>query len=108
MLPAIDTTLNSIRGVIDLLLEAGPPYSWENLAAPLERELERLQRVWSPVSHTNSMISSEALRAAHNACRPKLSAFETELGQHEGLDGWLLTLETPWSCLWYAVDADPA
>jgi len=85
VLPAIETTLNLARDRIDRLIASGPPYSWDNLVAPLEQELERLQRVWSPVSHMNSMVSSDALRTAHNACLPKLSAFETELGQHEGL-----------------------
>jgi oligopeptidase A len=55
------------------------------LVAPLEQELERLQRVWPAVNHMKDMISSEELRAAHNACLPKLSAFETGLGQHQRL-----------------------
>jgi len=85
ILPAIEITLNSVRERIERLIQAGPPYSWDTLVGPLEQELERLQRVWSPVSHMNAMISSEKLRSVHNACLPKLSAFETDLGQHQGL-----------------------
>ncbi|MCO6412895.1 MAG: oligopeptidase A [Thiogranum sp.] len=82
---AIDETLGTVRQRIDALLEPGPPFSWENLAAPLEAELEHLHRVWSPVSHLNAVMNNDELRAAYNACLPKLSAFETEIGQHEGL-----------------------
>lgn len=83
--PAIDKTLAEVREEIDTLLQAGPPFDWDNTLAPLELALNRLHRVWSPVSHLNAVMNSEALRAAYNACLPKLSAFETELGQHEGL-----------------------
>lgn len=31
------------------------------------------------------MQNSEALRAAHDACLPLLSEFQTYVGQHEGL-----------------------
>ena len=46
---------------------------------------DRLNKAWSPVNHLHSVLDSEALRAAYNACLPKLSAYSTELGQHEGL-----------------------
>ena len=85
VLPAIDTTLQSVRERLDALVAADSWHDWDTLVAPLELELERLQRVWAPVSHLNSMVSSEAMRAAHNACLSKLSSFETDLGQHEGL-----------------------
>ena len=83
--PAVDQTLAEVRGQIENLLQAGPPFSWETTLAPLELVLNRLHRVWSPVSHLNAVVNSDALRDAYNACLPKLSAFETELGQHEGL-----------------------
>ena len=83
--PAVDQTLAEVRGQIENLLQAGPPFSWEATLAPLELALNRLHRVWSPVSHLNAVVNSDALRDAYNACLPKLSALETELGQHEGL-----------------------
>ena len=83
--PAVDQVLADVRSDIDSLLQAGPPWNWDNTLAPLELALNRLHRVWSPVSHLNAVMNSDALRAAYNACLPKLSAFETELGQHEGL-----------------------
>ncbi|VAW83397.1 Oligopeptidase A [hydrothermal vent metagenome] len=83
--PAVDQTLAGVREQIESLLQAGPPFSWDNTLAPLELALNRLHRVWSPVSHLNAVMNSDALRAAYNTCLPKLSAFETELGQHEEL-----------------------
>jgi len=83
--PAVDQTLAEVRGHIETLLQAGPPFSWDNTLAPLELALNRLHRVWSPVSHLNAVANSDALREAYNACLPKLSAFETGLGQHKGL-----------------------
>lgn len=85
VVPAVDATLSALRTSIEALLRAGPPYSWDSLVAPLELQLERLQRVSAAVSHMNAMVSTAQLRAAHNACVPKLSAFEIELGQHDGL-----------------------
>ncbi|MGD8854608.1 MAG: oligopeptidase A, partial [Gammaproteobacteria bacterium] len=84
-LPAIETALTSVRALVDELLGAECAPGWETLAAPVEEVLEGLQRVWAPVSHMNAMVNSAPLREAHNACLPLLSAFETDLGQHEGL-----------------------
>ncbi len=83
--PAIDRTLAEVQSDIESLLQAGPPFNWDNTLAPLELALNRLHRVWSPVSHLNAVVNSDALREAYNACLPKLSAFETGLGQHKGL-----------------------
>lgn len=85
VLPAVEQTLQTIRQRIEQLLANNRPYTWENLLAPLEAVLETLNRVWSPVSHLNAVRNNPALREAYNTCLPLLSAFETELGQHEGL-----------------------
>jgi oligopeptidase A len=85
VIPAVEQTLDATRKQIDDLLAVGAPYCWDSLLAPLEIALERLHKVWSPVSHLNAVCNNEKLREAYNACLPKLSAFFTELGQHEGL-----------------------
>ncbi|MDN5870572.1 MAG: M3 family metallopeptidase [Nitrococcus sp.] len=85
MEPAIDTLLADNRARIEEILAAGEPWHWDNLVAPLEVLNERLSRTWAPVSHMNSVVNSEALRAAYNACLPKLCAYSTELGQNTGL-----------------------
>ncbi|HKK14285.1 MAG TPA: oligopeptidase A, partial [Gammaproteobacteria bacterium] len=52
---------------------------------PLEDMEDRINRAWSPVSHMNSVVNSEALREPYNACLPKLSDYATEMGQNEAL-----------------------
>ena len=83
--PAVDQVLSDNRAVIARLLEGGPPYTWANLVAPLEEIADRLRRVWSPVGHLNAVVNSPELRAAYNACLPKLSDYATELGHNERL-----------------------
>ena len=46
---------------------------------------ERLDRMWSPVSHLNAVVNSDALRAAYNEGLPRISEFYTELAQDERL-----------------------
>jgi oligopeptidase A len=83
--PAIDALIEENRSLLDQLLTENQRYSWENLIEPLEAVSDRLSKAWSPVGHMNSVVNTEALRAAYNACLPKLSAFGTEVGQNEDL-----------------------
>jgi oligopeptidase A len=83
--PAIDHLLAENRQRIAELLEKVGQPTWHNLVEPIEEWEDRLGRAWSPVSHMNSVVNSEALRAAYNACLPKLSDYGTEMGQNERL-----------------------
>ncbi|MFQ5487999.1 MAG: oligopeptidase A [Gammaproteobacteria bacterium] len=85
IVPALQQILAQNRAAVVALLEEGSGYSWENLIAPLDDLADRLARVWSPVSHMNAVVNSEALREAYNTCLPLLSEYATELGQNEGL-----------------------
>ena len=83
--PAIDSLLAENRRSVEQLLSETKEYSWNNLVQPLEDMDDRLSRVWSPVSHMNSVVNSDALRDAYNACLPKLSEYGTEMGQNAAL-----------------------
>ena len=83
--PAIERILTENRDAIERLLAAHVEYTWANLIEPLEALEDRLNKAWSPVSHLHGVMDSEALRRAYNACLPKLSAYATEIGQHEPL-----------------------
>jgi len=83
--PAIDQILNDNRQQLDALLESGNNPDWQNLVEPIEDMMDRLSAAWSPVSHMNSVVNSDALRDAYNACLEKLSEYYTELGQNENL-----------------------
>ena len=83
--PAIDELLARNRAELEQLLDREPPFTWDNLIYPIEEMHDRLNKAWSPVSHLNAVMNSPELRAAYNACLPKLSEYYTELGQNERL-----------------------
>ncbi len=76
--------LDANRADLDRLLAANSA-SWDTLIVPLEEMQHRLSRTWSPVGHMNSVVNSDELRAAYNACLPLLTAWNTDLGQNERL-----------------------
>lgn len=81
---AVEQAIGHCRAEIERVLAAGD-FSWQGLVAPLEEADDRLSKLWSPVSHMNSVLSTEEWRAAHDACLPLLSEYGTFVGQHEGL-----------------------
>jgi oligopeptidase A len=82
--PAVERVLADNRAERERLL-AQPRFTWDNFAQPLEDMNERLARVWSPVSHLNSVMNSDALRAAYNDNLPKLSEYWTDFAHDERL-----------------------
>jgi len=82
---AVEHALAQCRAKIDEVLQHQGPYTWENLVAPLEQVDDELSQIWSPVSHMNSVTSTDEWRAAHDACLPLLSEYGTYVGQHQGL-----------------------
>lgn len=85
IVPAVSKLLDDSRTAVSDLLCANSRYSWDNLIQPLEAIHDRLNKAWSPVSHLNSVVNSDALRDAYNACLPELSAYWTEIGQNAKL-----------------------
>ncbi len=83
--PAVVQAIADCKQKISDVLAQNETHTWDSLIAPLEEVNDRLARIWSPVSHLNSVLNSEALRVAHDACLPLLSEFQTYVGQHEGL-----------------------
>jgi oligopeptidase A len=83
--PAIDDLLNIARSTIAQQLASGGPYTWENLIEVIDNAEDRLNKAWSPVSHMNSVVNSDAMRDAYNACLSKLSEYATEVGQNQVL-----------------------
>jgi oligopeptidase A len=81
--PALDEVLKENRARIDALVHQTAVYTWNDFIEPLEEIHDRLSRLWSPVSHLNSVMNSDALRDVYNKCLPKLTEYYTELGQNE-------------------------
>lgn len=81
--PAVDQRLAEGRQLIAELTQRIDEASWDNFVQPIEEADDSLSRTWSPASHLNAVMSSEAMRAAYNACLPKLSEYATEVGHNE-------------------------
>ncbi|MBV2129166.1 oligopeptidase A [Arsukibacterium indicum] len=82
--PAVEAAIAKSRQAVARVLAAGK-ISWQSLIEQLEQDSDQLGRLWSPVSHLNSVLNSPELREAYESCLPLLSDFSTWLGQHEGL-----------------------
>lgn len=82
---ALDHVLQNAKQTVKKVLNDMEQASWQSLVLPMEKLDASIDHVWTPVNHLNSVINSDELRAAYNACLPKLSQFSTELGQNEDL-----------------------
>ncbi|MDH5937874.1 oligopeptidase A [Vibrio splendidus] len=83
--PAVEQVIEECRNKIEQVLEGNTSPSWDNLVAPIDEVDDRLGRIWSPVSHMNSVMNSDELRDAYESCLPVLSEYGTWVGQHKGL-----------------------
>ena len=82
--PAVREILQRGRARIDELAAVQEP-TFASVVEPLEELQHRVTRTWSPVSHLNAVLNSDALRSGYNACLPLLSAYQTDLAQSEPL-----------------------
>ncbi|MBK0035117.1 oligopeptidase A [Erwinia sp. S43] len=85
VVPAVTQALDDCRAAVEKAVAQGAPYSWDNLVQPLAEVDDRLSRLFSPVSHLNSVKNSPELRQAYEQTLPLLSEYSTWAGQHEGL-----------------------
>ena len=80
--PAVRDVLDAQRRALGAAETATPSLDW---LRNLEHINTEIHRVWGPVSHLNSVLSSPPLRDAYNRCLPLVTEFSTELGQNEAL-----------------------
>ena len=85
VVPAVTKALNDCRENVERVVAQGAPYTWENLCQPLAEVDDVLGRIFSPISHLNSVKNSPELREAYEQTLPLLSEYSTWVGQHEGL-----------------------
>lgn len=83
--PAVEQAIADCRAKIEEVLASDAAPTWDSIIVPLAETDDRLSRIWSPVSHLNSVQNSEALREAYEACLPALSEYGTWVGQNKGL-----------------------
>ncbi len=82
--PGVREVLTRGRARIEQLAALEKP-TFATVIEPLEELQHQVSRTWSPVSHLNAVLNSDALRAGYNACLPLLSAYQTDLVQSESL-----------------------
>ncbi len=83
--PAVEQAIDNCKKIIEQVLANKDDFTWANLVMPIGEADDVLSKLWSPVSHMNSVVSSDELRDAYESCLPLLSEYGTFVGQHEGL-----------------------
>lgn len=84
VLDAVKTRTQEVRQNLEQALDNNKT-SWEALVEPLEQWLDELNKMFSPISHLNSVLNNEPLRKAYNDCLPLISELHTQLGQNQRL-----------------------
>ncbi|MEW6999303.1 oligopeptidase A [Colwelliaceae bacterium BS250] len=83
--PAVEQAISEGKAAIEKVVALDVPYTWDNLIAYIDEVDDKLERIWSPVSHMNSVVNSDELRDAYDSCLAMLSEYGTWVGQHQGL-----------------------
>ena len=85
VLPAIEQLISDHRKQLDTLLEQNSSPDFESLVVPIELMEHELGRVWSPVTHLQSVLGSQDWREAYNQALPLLTEHGTEMSQNTRL-----------------------
>jgi oligopeptidase A len=83
--PAVRQLIEEGRAQFKNLLQNLTTASWENLAAPIEEQADKLDQAWAPVSHLNSVANNDELRKAYTESIALLTEYSTEFSQNEAL-----------------------
>lgn len=78
--PALQTAIAEAREQI-AAIKAQTHTDWANTVEKLTDITERVGRIWSVVSHINSVVDTPELRAVYNELMPEITIFFTEIGQ---------------------------
>ena len=93
--PAVTEVLASNRSQLTELLgkfSAQCAPDWHSLIDRLDEMDDRLNKVWSTVSHLNSVCNTPEIREAYNSCQPLITQYYAEMGQNEQLYNQVLAL----------------
>jgi oligopeptidase A len=83
--PAVEQAIAHCKKIISNVLAESEVFTWDNLVVPIDEADDTLSKLWSPVSHMNSVVSNDELREAYESCLPLLSEYGTYVGQHQEL-----------------------
>ena len=85
VVPAITSLIDSCRQGMNATLENLTTPTWASLVQVLEQQGDKLEQAWSPVSHINAVLNSEAMREAYTDSVKALTEYGTEVGQNAAL-----------------------
>lgn len=83
--PAVEQAIKNCKDTIAEVLNKNEHFTWANLIEPIDAIDDVLTKLFSPVSHMNSVVSTTELREAYESCLPLLSEYGTFVGQHQNL-----------------------
>ncbi len=83
---AVEKAINeSVRVIKEVTSKPKTRLTWDNTVAPIEEADDRFSKIWSVVSHLNSVVNTKQLREAHDECLPLISDYATFVGQYKPL-----------------------
>jgi len=85
VLPAIQQVIADNRARLEDLLGSNKTPDVDEIVVPIEHMEHELGRVWSPVSHLQSVLGSKDWREAYNQALPLLTEYGTEISQNADL-----------------------
>jgi len=83
--PAIDALLSDARTQIANISANITQPIWENTQAVVDEISHKINAAFTPVSHLNAVCNTPELRAAYEACLPKLSDFWQDLSTNHAI-----------------------
>ena len=85
VMPAIRKVIADNRARLDDLLSASDAPDFDDIVVPVEVMDHELGRIWSPVSHLQSVLGSTDWREAFKEALPLLTEYGTELSHNSAL-----------------------
>ena len=83
--PAMDALLKDAEAALERAVAESTAADYDAVSALLDVATERMGRAWGAVNHLNAVADTAELRAAYNACLPKVTEFHTRMGADERL-----------------------
>jgi oligopeptidase A len=83
----LNALLSEYRAFVETRLAQGSSYTRGNLILPIEELDARVDEVWSPFNHRNSVMNDAAAREIYARCKKLLSDFNTDMSQNAALLG---------------------
>ncbi|MCI0517991.1 MAG: oligopeptidase A, partial [Woeseiaceae bacterium] len=85
VLPALEQLIAEHRAKLDTLLDDPLVKNFDSLVVPLESMSHELSRVWSPVSHLQSVLGDPEWREVYDRALPLITEHGAEVSQNTRL-----------------------